>query len=1240
VALLIDTLTGGGAEGVVYRLALGLAGRGHQVFVYCLRSAGRETDELRAAGVVVREGHGEGRQLRLMWRLAGWLRSDRIDVAHAHSSAAMVSVLPVAKLLGIPVMHTRHSLRHGRPTREHVLARRLAPLLNGLTIVAEPLRERLSAGWRERAVYTPNGIDAPVVERAAARRRLEHVCGGPLDGPVIVSVANIRPEKDTRGLLQAFALLRRQHSDARLVCLGQRTNAAYWEQVQQNIAVMGLQRVVHLPGYRADAGELMAGADVFCLSSRTEALPLAVLEAMSQGVPIVATAVGGVGRLDRAAGSDRYVLQQGRSALLVPPEDPEALARALDGALTDRARAAERVVQARADYERHFTAERMVQRYEELYVASGVGRGRRKRGRRPRVMMVGPAPPEVGGMVTSIGLLMDSPLRETCELHRFATTIDPATLTQGRTAGKARPTGWLGPVSSIVRHVKTLGAFVGEVVRRRIDLVHVHTCSGFTFYRNLLDLAAAKLLGRAVILHIRGGRFAEFCAGGSRLRRWLIRRGLEWADAVIVLSPGWARVLRRHAGHARLLSLPNTFGTPALLASPRVDERRPCRLLYMAPLSEAKGLGDLLEAARRLRAEHVPFTLDIAGPAGPAGLERWQRQVHEAGLDEIARFVGPVHGRAKAGLLAAADCFVHPSHSEGLPNAILEAGATGLPVISTDVGAVGEVYAPLAGVLGPDEPLPLVPPRQPAELAEQMRRFARNADICRRFGTAFRTHLLEHYGQERVSERLAAIYGDVLSRRRGGRRTLTMPESLVRHVVWPVFERVRKRQTPGEVRALERLVLDTPQRVPEESARRLSSLLQFAGTHLPYYAEQFARYGVRPQADEPYAELARLPVLHKADVRANAERMTWRDVPGGLLPAVSGGTTGDTLHFFVDRVRNSQSLAARLFMQQLWGVRPGDRRMWFWGSPRELKESPLYTWRDRLLNEIMLDAFDISTARLDEYLRRIVAYRPRLLSAYASAGLLLARHAAKRYGPRDFPWLQAFVLTGDEIHDEHRRAIGEVFGCPVVSEYGSREVGLIGYECPQGRLHVVSPHIHVEITQNDERVPDGTFGNVTCTNLNTRAQPLLRYRLGDVGAISPAGCPCGLPLPVLEIRAARITGFVAMPGGRLRDGHLVAYLVRVDPGVVEFKVHQRTLEQFDVLLVVNERFTADSIAGIQQRFHGYFGPQVQVNCIVVDAIPPDPSGKRRYMVSDVAPRLERYEVEPSPPAVAGAINRG
>lgn len=1244
LALLTDQLTGGGAEYVVSELATRLGARGHRVGVYCLQNPPASAP-LRSLDRATVRFPGDDRQptgsTRLLLR---WLRRDRIQIAHAHNSAALLVALPAARLLGIPVVHTRHGGLLGRPSRYRRLADLLAPLVDRTTIVAEALRAKLPhRRWARAAVHIPNGLDRPALAPPEARRALEALCQRPLSGPVVLSVGTICAEKDTGGLLAAFARLRTRVPAATLVCIGRERGSDYAAQVQQARARLDLGDSVIFTGPCNDAWRLMAGADAFCLSSRTEAMPNVIVEAMSQHVPIVATAVGDVACLNDPADDRPTLVHHRRTALIVPPGNPTALADALAESLGDRAAAQARAARAAADYARNYTTDRMTTRYEQLYAAclrrlplpprAGAGGGffpqssiRNPRPAPPRILMLGPDPVQIGGMNAVIEALCASPLANRCRLLRHGL---PAAAPAGHTPrGPRVVAGLRRQLNALARHTRALLDLAHTIRRQHIDIVHIHTCSFFSFYRSLLDLAVARLLHRRAGLHIHGGRFHEFCANAGPFGRWLIRRGCEAADAVIVLSRQALHRLRPYAGHARIEIIPNGVPVrPATTGAAPPD--RPCRFVFLGGLTRAKGLPELLEAATQLRKDNVLFELLIAGPSVASEPDNWAALIAARSLQDHAHLLGPVHGRAKDELLTAADCLVLPSHAEGLPMVVLEAAAAGLAVIATEVGGLPELLAPTADLPACAQSryiAPLVPIGCAPQLAAEMSRLARDPNLRHTIARAVHNRVAAEHDLARIADRVADLYAQLGARPPGPQRRAAAAAWLARNITYPLHEHLRGRPTLALYGDLRRRATLAPSELHELTARRQRELLTFAGAHLPYYTDLFARHGVQPQAADPLAELHKLPIQTKADVRAAGDRMVWRAVAGGAHPFSSGGTTGDTLYFHVDRVRQAQDLAARLFMQSLFGVQLGDRRLHLWGSPIEGRGSWVRRGRDHLLNEILLNAFDLSPARLDAYLACIRRLRPRVLYGYTSALTLLAHHAAAACGPRDFRWLKLVVLTGEEISPEQRAQVRRTFGAPVASEYGNREVGLIAHECPEGRLHVLQPHIHVDIVADGRTLPPGECGEVICTNLQTRAQPLIRYRVGDLGRLSDERCPCGLPLPVLRLEGGKISGFLALPDGRLCHGAVSSHAIKELPGIVSFRTHQKELDFIEILLVVDDAFQHESIARIEERYRRLLGPQVRIDCRIVDSIPPDPSGKRRHFISDVAPNYRQFVI--------------
>jgi glycosyltransferase involved in cell wall biosynthesis len=319
---------------------------------------------------------------------------------------------------------------------------------------------------------------------------------------------------------------------------------------------------------------------------------------------------------------------------------------------------------------------------------------------------------------------------------------------------------------SAARHVCALGRLACAIRRTHSQIVHVHTCSFFSFHRSVLDIVLARLLGCRTCIHIHGGRFAEFCAGSGHAGRWIIRRGCELADSVIVLAPYWAGQLRPFLGRARLYAVPNGVALPKTMPRRPGGGGRTCRFVYLGALCANKGLEELLAAAAKVRAAGVTFELVVAGPVKPPS-QHWEESAGRLGLEECVKFVGPVTGARKAELLKTTDCLMLPSRREGLPLVLLEAAAAGLPVIATSVGAIPEVLnPPLAGSsfrTAEESIAPMVPPGDSEALAREMIRLAGDTRLRETIARRLHARVRAEYSLDRMADHLTAIYQHMLA---------------------------------------------------------------------------------------------------------------------------------------------------------------------------------------------------------------------------------------------------------------------------------------------------------------------------------------------------------------------------------------------------------------------------------------------------------------------------------------------
>jgi len=355
--------------------------------------------------------------------------------------------------------------------------------------------------------------------------------------------------------------------------------------------------------------------------------------------------------------------------------------------------------------------------------------------------MIGPPPTLMGGMasVTEQMLSLDFG-------GRYRVEAFPVTVSMGEAES------WYRRVN---RHVRCMKSLTATIRRLRPAIIHIHTCSGFSFYRSAVDMVVAKRMGCRTILHIHGAAFDKFHADAGIVERRLIAWSLSRVDRVIALSTSWGEKLCVIAPRARVAVVENAVSIPVDDAVR--DHRGPCRFLLLARMDEWKGIDDLLEAAAHLQSGGATFEIVLAGPAGSAGdAVILDKKIRARGLQKAIRYVGPVRGEDKSKLLRRADVYIQPSHYEGMPLSLLEALSYGLPVVATRVGAVPEVVTDSREGL-------LVPPHRPDRLASAMRTLASDEPQRQSMGRDARRLAISRFSLERFRDDLTSLYDGILA---------------------------------------------------------------------------------------------------------------------------------------------------------------------------------------------------------------------------------------------------------------------------------------------------------------------------------------------------------------------------------------------------------------------------------------------------------------------------------------------
>jgi glycosyltransferase involved in cell wall biosynthesis len=359
ILFVLTGLAYGGAETQLVRLATRLKSRGWEVSVVSLMPPKAYVEDLEAAGIPVFSLNIR-RKLpdpRPVLRLARIIRKWQPDVVHSHMVHANLLARIVRFLAPIPVLIcSARSIDEGGRFRE-VLYRLTDPLCDLTTQVSQAGLERyvrMGAVPRHKIRYIPNGVDTErfkpnLEDRLKFRKELG------VEGFVWLAVGRFDPPKDYPSMLQAFARVVHKHSNTILLIAGD----GPLRKTMENLArELGIEKRTKFLGIRRDIPQLMNAADAYVMSSSWEGMPNVLLEASATGLPIVATDVGG----------NREIVLDGVTGFLVPPRNPEALARAMLRImdLSDEERK-EMGKRARKHIEVKFNLDRVVDLWEILY---------------------------------------------------------------------------------------------------------------------------------------------------------------------------------------------------------------------------------------------------------------------------------------------------------------------------------------------------------------------------------------------------------------------------------------------------------------------------------------------------------------------------------------------------------------------------------------------------------------------------------------------------------------------------------------------------------------------------------------------------------------------------------------------------------------------------------------------------------------------------------------------------------
>src|SRR5579884_272009 len=370
VLAVVDDLEVGGAQQHILTLASGLRRHGYEVVV-ATSGRGKMTPAFGAAGITVRSL--TSRSIRRSLHPAFTARLVRVagegfDLIHGHLHAASLAAAVASRASGLPLVLTRHSMNTWQGEEERARQGRVERQADAVIAVAANAAADIAGDARR--VVIPNGVDLPRLscpphERATVRRLFDL----PPQAYVVAHVARCVPDKDPLLFVEAAAAVAARNDRAHFFLVG---DGPLRPSIEARARWLGLHRRCRFIGAYTPARDLLPAADVLVLTSRSECAPIAVLEAMAVGLPVVATSTGDV----------PVQIAGGESGFVVPIGDSAALAQRLCD-LSPSSRTSAFGLCGRERAQRHFAADGMAARTATVY-AEVLRRGRLLDGGRDR----------------------------------------------------------------------------------------------------------------------------------------------------------------------------------------------------------------------------------------------------------------------------------------------------------------------------------------------------------------------------------------------------------------------------------------------------------------------------------------------------------------------------------------------------------------------------------------------------------------------------------------------------------------------------------------------------------------------------------------------------------------------------------------------------------------------------------------------------------------------------------------
>lgn len=428
-----------------------------------------------------------------------------------------------------------------------------------------------------------------------------------------------------------------------------------------------------------------------------------------------------------------------------------------------------------------------------------------------------------------------------------------------------------------------------------------------------------------------------------------------------------------------------------------------------------------------------------------------------------------------------------------------------------------------------------------------------------------------------------------------------------RNVVGPVTDLFLRRSIFSKLKSLEESQWWDRKTIVDYQNERLRRIVNHTYHEIPFYRKIYDYHGVKPGDIDTIGDLKKLPVIQKKDIREIAESRKGRKVRS--ITGVSSGSTGEPLQYPKSVDAYSMHIAGGIRGWQWMGFNLGDRYL-------KISQNPRSRWK-QLQDFVNRSGYvfmeEINNREFEKLYQTIMKFKPKFLRCYPDPLDFFCRFLQKK--GYDVPPVEGINTTGNILYPAARSRIEETFQTTIFDSY-SCEGGAVFYQSEKEDAYLGADEYAVTeiLDREGNDVSPGENGRLITTDLWNTEVPFIRYDTQDIVTRGKSDLNSGRSLTRIDKIDGRDCDILITPDGRLVIVHVFTIFFEHYDSVDQFQAIQESDDRFQILLVVNEKFTSKDFNEIKKYWTEYFGEGASLEINIADSILPRNSGKRRFLV--------------------------